>query len=99
LPDRFRLREETLSAAPADIGTAFSGGQILSEDGAGLGSGIFLQGNQTLTFAPGARVVLTISDSIFDQNGYDGGTRQHGAPGFSRSRNARARRAQRLWRA
>jgi len=52
----------------------FSGGQILSEDGAGLGSGIFLQGNQTLTFAPAAGVVLTISDSIFDQNGYDRGT-------------------------
>ncbi len=41
--------------------------------GYAFGGGIFLQGSQTVTFAPGAGQTLTISDVIADQSG-SGGT-------------------------
>jgi autotransporter-associated beta strand protein len=44
-----------------------------SNHGQAFGSGIFVQGNDTLTFAPGAGKVLAISDVIADQSG-SGGT-------------------------
>jgi autotransporter-associated beta strand protein len=50
-------------------GTARSSGA----NGSAFGSGIFLQGNQTITFAPSASQILSISDVITDQSG-SGGT-------------------------
>ncbi len=41
--------------------------------GSAFGSGIFVQGNDTLTFAPGSGQTLTIADVIADQSG-SGGT-------------------------
>jgi autotransporter-associated beta strand protein len=41
--------------------------------GSAYGTGIFLQGNQTQTLAPGSGQTLTISDAIADQSG-NGGT-------------------------
>jgi large repetitive protein len=43
--------------------------------GQGLGSGIFLQGNETLTLAPASGATVTIADAIADQGGNGG----HGA--------------------
>ncbi|MBR0778071.1 VCBS domain-containing protein [Bradyrhizobium diazoefficiens] len=40
--------------------------------GQGLGSGIFLQGNQTLTFAPTLGATVTVADVIADQGGNGG---------------------------
>ncbi|MEP9380214.1 Ig-like domain-containing protein [Aquabacter sp. CN5-332] len=40
--------------------------------GMGVGSGLFLQGNQSLTFAPAAGVTQTISDTIADQGYFSG---------------------------
>src|SRR5262249_25557532 len=37
--------------------------------GGGFGSGIFVQGSNTLTFAPASGTTLTIQDVIADQNG------------------------------
>jgi hypothetical protein len=57
---------------------AINGNTVLSGDkgdfgGSAFGSGIFLQGNGTLTFAPGAEQFQTIGDNIADETGSDGG--------------------------
>jgi hypothetical protein len=57
------------SAAPGNAGA-----------GSAFGAGIFLQGNQTQTFAPGSGQTLTISDVIADQSG-SGGTGASGGAG------------------
>ncbi|MGO9356779.1 MAG: autotransporter-associated beta strand repeat-containing protein, partial [Xanthobacteraceae bacterium] len=43
-----------------------------ADDGSAFGSGIFIQGNQSITFAPPADQTLTIDDVIADQSGSDG---------------------------
>ena len=50
-----------------------AGGYGPAGSGSAFGSGIFVQGNDTLTFAPGAGQTLTIADVIADQSG-SGGT-------------------------
>ncbi|UFZ08664.1 VCBS domain-containing protein [Bradyrhizobium ontarionense] len=52
--------------AAGNVGTSAQNGQA-------LGSGIFIQGNQTVTFAPASGDDLTIADVIADQHG-NGGT-------------------------
>ncbi|XUM20588.1 hypothetical protein ACRAVF_24080 [Bradyrhizobium oligotrophicum S58] len=47
-------------------------GYALPQDGQGLGSGIFIQGNQTLTFAPPSGATATVADVIADQGGNGG---------------------------
>jgi autotransporter-associated beta strand protein/VCBS repeat-containing protein len=53
---------------------------IPSQAGAGMGagSGLFLQGNQSLTFAPAAGVTQTISDTIVDQGYFSGAAYGYG---------------------
>ncbi len=48
-------------------GTGAADGQA----GQGYGAGLFIMGNQNLTFAPGSGETLTISDQITDQSGSD----------------------------
>jgi hypothetical protein len=50
-----------------------SGGGLDAQQGGAYGSGIFIQGNQTITFAPGLGQTQSISDDIADQSG-SGGT-------------------------
>jgi hypothetical protein len=59
----------TLSGGAVTGGTAGNG----ATGGEALGSGIFLQGDEEITFAPLSGVTETIADSIADQNG-DGGS-------------------------
>jgi autotransporter-associated beta strand protein len=47
--------------------------------GSAFGSGIFLQGDETITFAPGLGQILTISDVIADQSGSVSGASGSGA--------------------
>ncbi|XUM20589.1 Ig-like domain-containing protein [Bradyrhizobium oligotrophicum S58] len=60
-----------------------TGGNVVTWGGAhagsALGSGIFLQGNQTITFAPDAAHVITISDVIADMTGSHDASGQTGA--------------------
>ena len=46
-----------------------TGGSAGAGGGSAFGSGIFLQGNSTIAFQPGARQVQTVADVIADQNG------------------------------
>ena len=76
-------------------GGSLSGGQVYggqggSSGGAGgnpgqsgqaFGSGIFLQGNETLYLAPGLGQTLTISDQIADQDGSSSGSGGSGGQG------------------
>jgi autotransporter-associated beta strand protein len=59
------------------LGGSLSGGTVQGGTGANagqaFGSGIFIQGTQSVTLAPGAGQTLTIGDVIADQNG-SGGT-------------------------
>jgi autotransporter-associated beta strand protein len=70
LPSRAaRYRAAVWSGARAEL----QGGVQSGNNGSALGSGIFLQGNGTLMFAPpAADVEVTISDTITDQTGVAG---------------------------
>jgi autotransporter-associated beta strand protein len=57
-------------------GGGLGGGGGAGTDGQALGSGLFLQGNGGVTFAPHANETVTISDDIADQTG-SGGTGQN----------------------
>ena len=59
--------------AAARPGAGAAGGKELEAASQGLGSGIFLQGSGTLTFAPGSAQTETIADVITDQTA-SGGT-------------------------
>ncbi len=61
----------TISGGSADGGEggASLNSAITGEDGIGAGSGIFLQGNGTLTFNPGGGETATILDDIDDELG------------------------------
>ena len=60
-------------------GGGLSGGTVVAglgnggaiSDGLAAGSGIFLQGNETITLAPSAGQTLTLGDTIADQSGAD----------------------------
>ncbi len=62
---------------------SLSGGTVQGgaggNNGSAFGSGIFLQGNETVTFAPGAGQTLTVSDNIADQSGSGGTGSEAGA--------------------
>ncbi len=62
---------------------SLSGGTVQGgaggNNGSAFGSGIFLQGNETITFAPGAGQTLTVSDNIADQSGSGGTGSEAGA--------------------
>ena len=55
------------AGASVTAGAAGSGGAATA--GSAFGSGIFIQGDQTVTLAPGAGQALTIADVIADQTG------------------------------
>ena len=61
-------------AGGSTLGTSAKGGTggLKAGDGAGLGAGIFLMGNETLTFDPGQGETATFSN-IADQNGSETG--------------------------
>jgi uncharacterized protein with beta-barrel porin domain len=59
-------------------GTAGTGGSV-------FGSGIFLQGNGTITFQPGSGVRQTISDAIADQSGSGGTGANAGSWGLNKN--------------
>jgi autotransporter passenger strand-loop-strand repeat protein len=67
-------------------GGTLSGGAVTKGDtgsegtnGAAYGTGIFIQGNQTITFAPASGKTLTISDVIADMTGSNDPSHQTGA--------------------
>jgi hypothetical protein len=60
-------------------GTTTAVSWIGAHAGSAFGSGIFLQGNQTVTFAPDAAHVITISDVIADMTGSHDASGQTGA--------------------
>jgi uncharacterized protein with beta-barrel porin domain len=55
------------------VGVGGAGNGAGGTNGSAFGSGLFLQGNGTITFQPGSGVKQTISDTITDQSG-SGGT-------------------------
>ena len=57
------------AVTPVNVGGVSTAGS----NGSAFGTGIFIQGNQTVTFAPAANKTLTISDVITDQTA-NGGT-------------------------
>ncbi len=61
----------TLSGGTATGGASATFNTSTSGAGEGLGAGIFLQGNETITLAPSAGQTLTIGDQITDQSGAD----------------------------
>src|SRR5437667_170865 len=63
------------SAQAVSCNTVAPGG-----NGQAFGSGFFLQGNGTVTFAPGAGQTATVSDVIADQSG-SGGNVANGTAG------------------
>jgi hypothetical protein len=72
----FSVNGSSVAGGAAGAGGAGLGGVgngTAGTGGSAFGSGIFLQGNGTITFQPGSGVKQTISDSIADQSG-SGGT-------------------------
>jgi hypothetical protein len=67
-----------------------SGGQVTPGTGAGVisafGTAMFLHGNGSVTFAPGAAQTQTITDVIADQNGSGGAAIANGVGGTGGSR-------------
>jgi hypothetical protein len=65
----------TIGAASLGVGTVAGGGPgstaggTQATAGSAFGNGIFIQGNQSITFAPPAGVTTTISSIIADMNG------------------------------
>ena len=70
----------TEAGGSVTAGAAGSAGDATA--GSAFGSGIFLQGDQTLMLAPGADQVLTIADVIADQTGSGGTGANAGAGGL-----------------
>lgn len=62
-------------------GGGATGGQggLNAGSGAAYGSGLFIQGNQTVTLAPGAGQTMTLADSIADMTGSHDASGQTGA--------------------
>ncbi len=68
-------------AVAGGAGGAIAGNQAATAHaGSAYGSGIFIQGNQTITFAPALHQTVTISDVIADQSG-SGGTGSNAGTG------------------
>ena len=63
----------TLAAGTVTGGVAGGAAGNHAVAGSAYGSGLFIQGNQTVTFAPGAGQTLTIAGTVADQSG-NGGT-------------------------
>ena len=61
------------NSVAAGLGGPGSAGDSSGMPGSAFGTGMFLQGNGTLTFSPGAGQTQTVSDEIADQTG-NGGT-------------------------
>jgi autotransporter-associated beta strand protein len=59
----------SLSGGTVTAGAHGDAADTKATNGAAYGAGIFIQGNQTVTFAPPAGKTLTISDVIADQTG------------------------------
>jgi len=62
-----------LNGSLAINGNRVAGGAGAITSGSAYGSGLFLQGNGTLTFTPGSGQAQTISDNIADETGSGGG--------------------------
>jgi len=62
------------SVAGGHAGALVNNAQVMLRptDGQALGSGIFIQGNETITFAPASGNAVTIVDAIVDQGGNGG---------------------------
>ncbi len=67
------LDSGSLSGGSVAGGAGGSGGTSAAGAGSALGSGIFVQGSNTLTLAPAMGQTLTVADAIADQSG-SGGT-------------------------
>jgi hypothetical protein len=59
----------TIDSGSLAAGTVVGGSISLTNHGFGFGSGIFLQGDQSVTFAPATNQTVTISGVIADQSG------------------------------
>ena len=73
----------TINGGSVAAGSAGAGG--LGTAGSAFGSGIFLQGNGTINFQPGAGQTQTISDVIADQTGSGGTGANAGSWALSKS--------------
>ena len=62
-----------------DGGISIPGNPIAGGDGSAYGSGIFIQGNESITLAPPVDQTLTINDVIADQSGSGGAGYNAGA--------------------
>ena len=69
----------SVGAGAGDGGNSIPGNPIAGGNGSAYGSGIFIQGNQSLTLAPPADQTLTINDVIADQSGSGGAGSNAGA--------------------
>ncbi len=74
----------TVNGNSVTAGSGGSGsGSANGASGSAFGSGIFLQGNGTLTFSPGAGNMQTIADTIADQTGSGGSGANAGSWGIN----------------
>ena len=79
--DIFIEQGATLTVEGGTLGAGtVQGGFSDGNEGDGLGSGIFLQGNQSVTFAPAIGETVTVSGVIADQSG-SGGTGDNAGTG------------------
>jgi autotransporter-associated beta strand protein len=73
------LTIETGDLGAGTVGKGTGVGDSAAKDGAAYGGGVFLQGNQSLTLAPGSGQTLTISGVIADMTGSKDASGQTGA--------------------
>ena len=77
---RLTIQGGSLSGGTVQGGQGVDGGQECG----GRGSGIFMQGSETLILAPGLGQILTIDDDIVDQKGGGGSDALIDGPGTVR---------------
>jgi large repetitive protein len=77
----------TFAGSGSEYGNSVAGGSYgrfpqNAAPGSAFGSGLFLQGNETVTFTPGVGKTITVSDAIADMTGSNDHTLELGAGGL-----------------
>ena len=84
----FSVNGSSVAGGSGGSGGAGEGGAasgVAGTNGLAFGSGLFLQGNGTITFQPGSGVKQTISDGIADQSGSGGTGANAGSWGLNKN--------------
>ena len=84
----FSVNGSSVAGGSGGSGGAGEGGAasgVAGTNGLAFGSGLFLQGNGTITFQPGSGVKQTISDGISDQSGSGGTGANAGSWGLNKN--------------